>query len=103
MVKSIMLGSHKLSSRIRKLFIGTAVSAALISLTAVTAPAATIHVPANRSTIQQAIDAANNGDFVLVSPGTSFERSITMGKPSQFKAQMDRRRPSLTAITQVPS
>src|SRR6185503_16169834 len=35
--------------------------------------AATIHVPADQPTIQQAINAAVNGDTVLVSPGTYYE------------------------------
>src|SRR5688572_3600242 len=40
--------------------------------------AATIHVPGDQPTIQQAINAAANGDTVLVSPGTYFE-SIDFG------------------------
>ena len=54
--------------------------AALISLLAVTAPAATIHVPADQPTIQQAINASSNGDLILVSPGTYFEHIDYDGK-----------------------
>jgi parallel beta-helix repeat protein len=40
----------------------------------------TIHVPADVPTIQGAIVAASNGDRVLVSPGTYFERLDFLGK-----------------------
>jgi hypothetical protein len=54
--------------------------AALLVFLAVPAPAATIHVPADQPTIQQAINAATNGDLVLVSPGTYPENIDYHGK-----------------------
>lgn len=45
-----------------------------------TASAATINVPADQSTIQAAINAATNGDTVLVAPGIYFELLDFMGK-----------------------
>jgi hypothetical protein len=54
--------------------------AAMLSLMAGTVAAATIHVPADQPTIQQAIDAANSGDIVLMSPGTYVERIDYHGK-----------------------
>jgi predicted outer membrane repeat protein len=48
--------------------------------------AATINVPADQSTIQAGIDAAANGDAVLVAPGTYFENINFMGKAVAVKS-----------------
>src|SRR5947207_6502047 len=45
-----------------------------------TARAATINVPAGQPTIQAAINAASNGDTVLVAPGTYYESIYFLGK-----------------------
>jgi len=56
------------------------------SISAITA-AITIHVPADQPTIQAAIDAANNGDTVLVSSGTYKENIDFHGKAITLVSQ----------------
>jgi parallel beta-helix repeat protein len=52
-----------------------------ISLSCVrAAEAATINVPADQPTLQQAISAASNGDTILVAPGTYHENINFLGK-----------------------
>jgi parallel beta-helix repeat protein len=57
----------------------------LLSLGAI-AHAATISVPATQPTIQAGINAAKNGDTVLVSPGTYFENINFLGKAITVKS-----------------
>ena len=54
--------------------------ASLCGLQAFPALAATINVPADQPTIQQAINVANNGDLILVAPGTYPEHIDYLGK-----------------------
>jgi serine protease len=73
--------SNKATSRNMNVFASRgALFAALLGLLAVPAPAATIHVPGDQPTIQQAINVANNRDLILVSPGTYFEHLDYHGK-----------------------
>lgn len=48
---------------------------------------ATLRVPGDHSTIQAAIDAANNGDTILVAPGTYVERITLDGKNIKLMAE----------------
>ena len=67
----------KLPERLGVVFL----AAIAISLCCVrAAEAATIHVPADQPTIQQAISAASNGDTILVAPGTYNENINFLGK-----------------------
>src|SRR5947208_12634307 len=52
----------------------------ILGITPHTARAATINVPAGQPTIQAAINAASNGDTVLVAPGIYYENINFMGK-----------------------
>ena len=59
------------------------------------AHAATIRVPADAATIQQAIDAAAAGDTVLVAPGTYVERITFRGKAITVESEQG---PEVTII-----
>src|SRR5947207_3578748 len=63
-----------------------AVVAALIHVLAAAAVAATLQVPTDQLTIQQAIDAATDGDLILVAPGTYFEHINYYGKAVSIKS-----------------
>src|SRR5207249_8061985 len=52
----------------------------ILGITPHTARAATINVPAGQPTILAAINAASNGDTVLVAPGTYYENIYFLGK-----------------------
>ena len=53
---------------------------ALIVASSLPADAATLEVPSQYPTIQSAIDAAANGDLVLIAPGTYVESPVLTGK-----------------------
>jgi serine protease len=59
----------------------------LLAALGANASGATIHVPADQPTIQQAIDAASPGDTVLVSPGTYFEHINYEGKAITVRSE----------------
>ena len=79
--KIARLRAHKNTMHHSKLF-GSKIALviALSCLFAGAVPAATIDVPADQPTIQQAIDVANTGDVVLVSPWSYLENIDYHGK-----------------------
>jgi putative cofactor-binding repeat protein len=58
----------------------------LLLSASVTGMAATIKVPADQPTVQAGINAAHNGDVVLVAPGTYFENINFLGKAIAVKS-----------------
>ena len=71
---------------------------ALITFLLIISPlsySATINIPADYPTIQQGIDAAVNGDTVLVAPGTYLENIDFEGKAITLKSELG---PDVTTI-----
>jgi Right handed beta helix region/Abnormal spindle-like microcephaly-assoc'd, ASPM-SPD-2-Hydin/Disaggregatase related len=64
----------------RRGFVWLSVICILCTLSVAAAAQSTINVPADQSTIQAAINAANNGDTVVVAPGTHIENLNFNGK-----------------------
>jgi hypothetical protein len=58
----------------------SAFSVTMLTILGMNAAASVILVPAEQPTIQEGINAANNGDIVIVSPGIYFERINFNGK-----------------------
>lgn len=68
-------------------YVNTALLAVLFLLIHPMAYTATIHVPADHRNIQAAIEAAVDGDLILVAPGTYEERISFKGKAVTLKSE----------------
>jgi hypothetical protein len=84
----------KLDRLARLVYLATAASLVLYQAEKEVA-AATVRVPAGQPSIQRAIDAANDGDEVLVAPGTYFENINFNGKAITLISEAG---PSVTII-----
>ena len=82
-------------NRLRALSAAGLLALSLGLVTAIPAAASVITVPGNYPTIQAAINAAANGDTVVVSPGTYFENIDFMGKLITVESAQG---PSVTTI-----
>jgi serine protease len=81
-----LLGLKQPVSRNVSVFRRGVFTTALICLLGGTAVAGIIYVPTLEPTIQQAIDVANNGDLILVSPGTYIENIDYHGKAVSIRS-----------------
>ena len=79
---TLTVGSHSLTAVYAgsSSFVASASDAVAVTVTPAPAGATTIKVPSQKSTIQAAIDAAKNGDTVLVAPGAYKENINFKGK-----------------------
>jgi predicted outer membrane repeat protein len=64
-------------------------------------PAATIHVPADYDSVQEAIDASSDGDEILVYPGTYSEHVIDFRGLSIVVSGLDPEDPAVVAATVI--
>ncbi|TVQ34488.1 MAG: hypothetical protein EA376_00110 [Phycisphaeraceae bacterium] len=80
----------------RKTLMQATLVASLTAFWSGAATAATLHVPANHPTIQRAINAASDGDEIVVAPGTYFGTVKTNGKRLHIRSFAG---PELTTIS----